>query len=508
MPAARYWRVFIDRAGGECSCLNLRLFRDQEATQEVRGGTTVASSVYAGAAYDGSKCRDDDPRTFWASTTNRNVTLSIDFGEGVEPSLSAFSWQARTDGYHGQSLLSGGLEFSRDGQTYHRVVQADCDGWASGQVRTFSGLAPDPDGGVRRALPFSGSGVPLTVAAGTSSIRARLFGAGGAGGVYGRGRYGGGGFAEVEWPVQPGDVVLVQVPQGGQQASGGDWSAGGWPDGGYGAAGDTNPGGGGGSARLWVNDVLVAVAGGGGGAAGYSNWGGAGGGLEGGTEAPHWATQTGPGRAGDPVRAGRSIAEAGLEGRTGGAGGSGGGDDGAGGGGGFYGGGGGGGDGNAGGGGSGWVHPDAPYGFLARCPHGWHTSGGHYLSDFLDGIGYGPERNTGQAGGDGLAVLYTQTALKADGDAPEVPEPSALVGTLQASVVFRADRSPVKVDALTADIAYTDKERPALIDRLGADVAYDAANRPALVSSLYVEVLRSLRVPPPRRRGLVLINRF
>ncbi|USN14226.1 putative lectin-like domain protein [Brevundimonas phage vB_BpoS-Papperlapapp] len=137
------------------------------------------------------------------------------------------------------------------------------------------------------AYPYTGINLTRVVPAGCDLLGLKLWGGGGGGGSFNAG--GGCGFTAISLPVVPGDVVLIQV--GGSGGPGlqtpREGGAGGWPDGGDGAAG-TNVyagGGGGGSSRVYINGVLRAVAGGGGGG-GYSGLGatGRGGGLVAGSE--------------------------------------------------------------------------------------------------------------------------------------------------------------------------------------------------------------------------------
>ncbi|USN14267.1 putative lectin-like domain protein [Brevundimonas phage vB_BpoS-Kabachok] len=82
---------------------------------------------------------------------------------------------------------------------------------------------------------------------------------------------------------QPGDLIRIEVGQGGSSPGNFTGSLGGWPDGGGGGPGTYGGGAGGGSTRVWRNGVLVAVVGGGGaGAATAARRGGFGGGLSGG----------------------------------------------------------------------------------------------------------------------------------------------------------------------------------------------------------------------------------
>ena len=219
---------------------------------------------------------------------------------------------------------------------------------------------------------YTGATEEYTVPSGASQIEFKRWGAGGSGGLYNTGSWGGGGgFTTGKLAVVPGDIIRIQVPQGGQSpADSTHGGLGGWPDGGTGTRGDAYGGGGGGSARLWKNGALKAVAGGGGGGGGYSGGGSAG---AGGGSSGQNATLSGTGTGGSQVAGGRdandsNVNKIGLQistetNRTGAWGGSNADfsstlDDGGGGGGGYWGGGGGGGDGGSAGGGSGYLHAD------------------------------------------------------------------------------------------------------------------------------------------------------
>lgn len=234
--------------------------------------------------------------------------------------------------------------------------------------------APTP---VVETFDYTGASDTYTIPSGYDTLTLNLWGGAGGGGIYDEGAYSGaGGYVEATFDVDVGDVIKVEVGQGGGGGStiadsGGD---GGWPDGGPGALGDVWAGGGGGSTRVYINNVLMAVAGGGGGSGGYSGAGnaGAGGGLlgqnadtGGGTGGTQSAGGVDSSDTGDANKTGRSIvAYPGVQ-RTGGWGASDASqiistsDDGGGGGGGYWGGGGGGGDAESGGGGSSWTHASA-----------------------------------------------------------------------------------------------------------------------------------------------------
>jgi gliding motility-associated-like protein len=152
---------------------------------------------------------------------------------------------------------------------------------------------------------YTGAVQQWTVPAGVDTIRVKMWGAAGGGGLYladvGGGvgpflgdRGGGGGYTQFELAVTPGESFNISVGQGGKAALGGIGGAGGWPGGGDGGSGtlfesplgvpvSIGGGGGGGGATIikrLTNNILIAVAGAGGGSA-FSRNGGSGGGLEG-----------------------------------------------------------------------------------------------------------------------------------------------------------------------------------------------------------------------------------
>ena len=115
------------------------------------------------------------------------------------------------------------------------------------------------------AYGYTGSAVVYNVTV-TKQYAIALWGAGA-----GAGRYsgttcqsGGGGFTLLRVNLAAGDVLTVEVGQGGGPGIGTgtiQGGYGGWPDGGWGARGNMQGGGGGGSSRVWLNGTLLAVAG-------------------------------------------------------------------------------------------------------------------------------------------------------------------------------------------------------------------------------------------------------
>ncbi|AFU86560.1 putative lectin-like domain protein [Caulobacter phage CcrRogue] len=168
-------------------------------------------------------------------------------------------------------------------------------GWASITPggNGFAYLALTDIGATASALPSGSSTLSYT---GTRqvyevtdicSVDFEMWGGGGGGGFYTSGgnaaRFGGAaGYTKLTRILYPGDIVEVEVAQGGQAPSGVSQTggAGGWPNGGSGgrpAAAAPNFGGGGGSTNVWVNGRLLAIAAGGGGSTGFY-YGGVGGG--------------------------------------------------------------------------------------------------------------------------------------------------------------------------------------------------------------------------------------
>lgn len=278
------------------------------------------------------------------------------------------------------------------------------------------------------AYGYTGSAVVYNVTA-TKQYAIALWGAGAGAGRYIGTNYqsGGGGFTLLRVNLTAGDVLTVEVGQGGGPGIGTgtiQGGYGGWPDGGWGARGDTQGGGGGGSSRVWLNGTLLAVAGAGGGAAGYSagGHGGAGGGKvgqsaqftnggTGGTQTAGGFDQNQPAnvpKQGKYLQGGfgaGSVADRFTNTS----------DDGGGGGGGYYGGGGGGGDGHSGGGGSSWADNTRVVGWFSL-PGNFRTPGGTDSPYFVEGTALGA-MSTGVAtgglpGGDGRVVIDDNPAAE------------------------------------------------------------------------------------------------
>ncbi|AXQ69716.1 tail protein [Caulobacter phage CcrSC] len=159
------------------------------------------------------------------------------------------------------------------------------NGFAFLTLTDIAAFAPDlPTGST--TVSYTGTRQTYVVDS-ACSVDFEMWGGGGGGGFYTSGgnaaRWGGAaGYTKLTRILYPGDVVEIEVAQGGQAPSGVSQTggAGGWPNGGAGgrpSAAAPNFGGGGGSTNVWVNGRLLAIAAGGGGSTGFY-YGGAGGG--------------------------------------------------------------------------------------------------------------------------------------------------------------------------------------------------------------------------------------
>ncbi|USN15518.1 putative lectin-like domain protein [Brevundimonas phage vB_BpoS-Kikimora] len=320
-------------------------------------------------------------------------------------------------------------------------------------------MADLPSG--KNSITYTGAAQTFTVATG-GDLKFKLWGGGGSGGnasnLTPREGYGGaGGFVTGEFSVAPGDTIKVEVGGGGvTNALTGAMGTGGWPDGGPGSYAFTirSAGSGGGSTRLYVNNVLIAVAGAGGG--GCLNegpnglgYGGAGGGATGQSGTGSWyasgGSQTEGGRivnrAPDPLQVGAYL-KGGSGAITSGTG-TGTSNDGAGGGGGYYGGGG-----SAGlwgatvssgaGGGSSYTHPTAAKasttaGVGKAAPK---TDDPDYVAGVARGSDQGSTGVMALPGGNGLAVLEIAAVLPP----PDLPQGKTTVSYTGESKSYKATR--------------------------------------------------------------------
>lgn len=122
----------------------------------------------------------------------------------------------------------------------------------------------------------------------SSTLQFKMWGGAGGGGYANAtlpGRGGGGGYVTGTIDITAGDIIIVEVGQGGRAGSFAAGGVGGYPNGGNGGRGDNvnvGSGGGGGSTQLLINGVLVAIAGAGAGVS-FQGQGGEGGGTTGGT---------------------------------------------------------------------------------------------------------------------------------------------------------------------------------------------------------------------------------
>ena len=166
---------------------------------------------------------------------------------------------------------------------------SDKTGW------TFTTQAVTPSGTV---LGYTGANQTYTVPANVSSLRVKMWGAGGGGNYYLNNWYGvmtfisdhggGGGYSEGAIAVTPGETLAIVVGGGGHYGQNGTPAncAGGWPDGGNGSCPSysrpwaAGSGGGGRTAIMRGTTDLLTAGGGGGGGSGGGN-GAAGGGTAG-----------------------------------------------------------------------------------------------------------------------------------------------------------------------------------------------------------------------------------
>lgn len=148
----------------------------------------------------------------------------------------------------------------------------------------------------KQVFTHTGSSQIFTVPVGITSIKVKIWGAGGGPGYFSATRYasgGSGGYVEGTLSVVPLQNIIVIVGSGGGHNGSGvtndgyTWGLGGGAAAGAGAS-DGDNGHGGGASYIYSGSTVFAVAGGGGGAAGYPYaigtlaYGGAGGGITGG----------------------------------------------------------------------------------------------------------------------------------------------------------------------------------------------------------------------------------
>ena len=320
----------------------------------------------------------------------------------------------------------------------------------------------------KNSIGYTGAAQTYTVASG-GDLTFKLWGGAGSGGnasnLTPREGYGGaGGFVTGQITVATGDTIKVEVGGGGvTNALTGALGTGGWPDGGPGSYAFTirSAGSGGGSTRLYVNNVLIAVAGAGGGGclnegASGLGYGGAGGGATGQAGTGSWAASGGTqteggkliGKASDPLQLGAYL-KGGSGAITSGTG-TGTSNDGAGGGGGYYGGGG-----SAGlwgatvssgaGGGSSYTHPSVASasttaGSGKAAPK---TDDPDYVAGVARGSDQGSTGVMALPGGNGLAVLEIAAIVPP----PELPLGKTFVdysGAKQTYLVTQAGTLVVK----------------------------------------------------------------
>ncbi|MBS1983119.1 MAG: hypothetical protein JST16_03010 [Bdellovibrionales bacterium] len=257
-----------------------------------------------------------------------------------------------------------------------------------------------------QVFTYTGSDQNFTIPNGCSTVRVKMWGAGGGGSL---GTGGGGGFVSGTLAVTSGEALTVIVGQGG--ASSGSTTTYGGGGSSIGSSGGINRGSGGGRSALRRSSTELMTAGGGGGGAGWASAtnGGAAGGTTGsaGANYPGGAVggAAGSSSSGGSGGSGYGGYSAGTSGSQYAGGNGGNGAAGGGGGGGYYGGGGGGGgtnsDGGAGGGGGSSYTGSATS--AANTAASGVTPGNNSDSDYSSGIGVGGAAST--AGGNGRVVI-------------------------------------------------------------------------------------------------------
>lgn len=374
--AHRYWKIDVTANNGD-SYLAIRAMHYINAAGTVITGHTRRSHISANT-YWAQTLRPHNmigqPGVGWVNAAGTTETVRIHTGIPIK--LKSLSWEPRS-GETDRCPKDFEVWGSNDGINWELLLTVEGEtSWTGTTPISFDMVpwVPIPPGDFMSNWSFTGENEDFLIGANIDSLNFALGGgAGGAGqttyGTQANSKSGSGGFVSGSFDVVEGDLITIQIGNGGEGGSSNDGTRGGrdaWPDGGLGADGDTRTGAGGGSTRIWKNGDLMAVASGGGGAAGYSSGGsaGAGGGTTG-----QGDTGSG-GEGGTPTSGGRDSSDTGNVNKTGvnivsmdpartGGWGSGSAnplvytsDDGGGGGGGWWGGGGGGGDGRSGGGGS------------------------------------------------------------------------------------------------------------------------------------------------------------
>ena len=331
------------------------------------------------------------------------------------------------------------------GQGARSGTAATGDNGGDGRAILIAPKAPPPAitlyQGSTETASYSGTKQTVNIAQ-DGNLTIKLWGGGGSGGkqnptvanIFG----GGGGYTTSKFPVVVGDLIEVEVGQGGQMpVTDGVAAIGGWPDGGKGGSYAPNAyhnGSGGGSTRVYKNGTLILVAGGGGGT-GANFPGGAGGGLTGGkgsdvaSPPPSQAgggTQTAGGSSASPLVAAGYLRGGDSKNTTGSVEPN----AGAGGGGGYYGGGAGTAanqGGTGGGGGSSYINPIVPGSTmlgLGRNPMGSPAAG-----IGLGGVGAQVSYATVTSGGDGQAIFSLAAA----------PAPTPIVKNTPTNAVFTGE---------------------------------------------------------------------
>jgi len=164
MAAHRAWRLQYDsspRGFGSCATLQLRgVIGGPDLTQGATGGP-IGSDYYSGT-YDFAKAFDNNPSTFWSSSSGTgNAYIGWDFGLGNSKDIVQFTFLIRPDSFGPQDApTTGGLEWTDDdpgvSPTWTRAYSfGPTSGWTIGVPQAFP-PTPLPTPTPRRAWSLVG----------------------------------------------------------------------------------------------------------------------------------------------------------------------------------------------------------------------------------------------------------------------------------------------------------------------------------------------------------------
>lgn len=151
MAAHRAWKLQYDsspRGFGSCATLQLRgTMGGPDLTQGATGGP-FGSDYYSGS-YDFAKAFDNDPSTFWSSSTSSgHEFIGWDWGAGNSVDIVQFSFLPRPDSFAGPDApTTGGIEWTDDdpnvSPTWTRSFSfGPTSGWAIGVAQVFPDVLP------------------------------------------------------------------------------------------------------------------------------------------------------------------------------------------------------------------------------------------------------------------------------------------------------------------------------------------------------------------------------